>query len=245
MTTTNLPQPRASRLLGLALSAVLVTAGLRAETTPPANAASASESKIARFAIGAEVGTAGYGPVIVLTASKHFTFDLGYTWFSYNYDYSDSDAEYKAKLKLSNLQAIANWHPFAGTFHLSAGGFLTDNKLDIVAKPKAGSTYDIGNTSYTAAQVGTLSGSAEISKGVAPFVGLGWSKAPTKSGFGFFFELGVLFIDDPSAELSATGPIANDATFKANLQKEVKDINDDLSGLKYYPIAQLGLMYRF
>ncbi|MFT3783583.1 MAG: hypothetical protein QM790_16340 [Nibricoccus sp.] len=204
-----------------------------------------NSSPVPRFAIGAEIGTAGYGPVTVFTVSKHFTVDVGYTWMSYSYDYTNSDADYNAKLKLSNIQGRINWHPFAGTFHLSAGAFQTDNKIDLVGKPKAGGNFSIGDADYTAAQVGNLTGTAEIGSGVAPFVGLGWSKTPAKKGFGFFFDVGVLFIDAPTVTMNVTGPIAIDPTFKANLQKEIRDMNDDLSSYKYYPIVQLGLLYRF
>jgi hypothetical protein len=242
MILKSIQHTRAARFLGMALSVCLVAIGLHAESAP----APTTESKASRFAIGAEAGTAGYGPVLVVTASKHFTLNVGYTWLNYDYDYTDTNGDYKAKLKLSNFQAMANWHPFAGTFHLSAGAFATENKMDMTGVPKAGNTYDIGGTIYTAAQVGTLTGAAEISSGVAPFLGLGWTKVPTKSGFGFFFEVGVLFINAPTVKLATTGgTLANDPTFKSNLHKEEQTINDDLSSFKYYPVAQLGLIYRF
>ena len=230
---------RASLFLGLALSASLVTIGLNAQTTPT------TTESIPSFAIGAEAGTVGFGPVVVLTASKHFTANIGYTWLNYDYDFSDKNGDYKAKLKFSNVQAIANWHPFAGSFHVSAGVFLTDNKVDSTALPKANATYQIGDVTYTGAQVGTVSGTTELSKGAAPFVGLGWSKAPGKSGFGFFVDMGVILSNTPQTKLTATGPVASDPTFKANLSKEEQNINDELDSLKYYPIIQIGLMYRF
>jgi hypothetical protein len=233
---------RAVRFLGMALSVCLAVIGLHAESAP----APTTESKASRFAIGAEAGTVGFGPVLVVTASKHFTLDVGYTWLNYDYDYSDAGGDYKTKLKLSNFQAIANWHPFAGTFHLSAGAFVTENKMDMTGVPKAGNIYEIGDASYTAAQVGTLTGTTEISSGVAPFLGLGWTKVPTKSGFGFFFEVGVLFINAPTVKLAATGgTLSNDPAFKSNLHKEEQTINDDVSSFQYYPVAQLGLIYRF
>jgi hypothetical protein len=236
----------ATRLLGLALSALLTTASLRAETSSAsAPVPTKTEASIPRFAIGGEIGTVGWGPVVVLTASKHFTANLGYTWFNYDYDYSDTDGDYKAKAKLSNIQAIANWHPFAGTFHLSAGAFLTDNKVDMTAVPSGNKTYEIGDGTYTAAQVGTLAGTAVISDGVAPFLGLGWAKSPGKSGFGFYFDVGILFIDAPTATFYATGPIANDPNFKANLRKEEQSINDDLSSFEFYPVIKMGFVYRF
>src|SRR6185369_14877204 len=75
-----------------------------------ARAPQKEEPKAPRFAIAAEVGTVGYGPAVVVTASKYFSATVAYTWFSYDYDFSDTDGDYNGKLKLSNFQAIANWH---------------------------------------------------------------------------------------------------------------------------------------
>jgi len=207
----------------------------------------ANESEpIARVAIGAEIGTAGYGPVAVITANKYLTASVGYTWLDFEDTYDSDDASYDGKLKFSNIQARLNWHPFAGNFHLSAGAFISDNTVDIVGRPKADSTYEFGGNVYTAAEVGTVAGRMNIVDDTVPFVGLGWTKTPAKSGFGFFFEVGVLFIDAPQATLTSRGgTLSNDPELKAALAREVDDINDDLKDLEFYPVVQLGLIYRF
>ena len=219
------------------MSATLLTSTLRAETT---------KSKASPIAIGAEIGTAGYGPIAIVTATKHLTASIGYTWFDFDYDTSSGDSDYTGKLKLKNIQGIVNWHPFAGTFHLSAGAFITNNKVDVIGKLKPGNTYDIGGASYTSAQVGTLTGNVELTKGTVPYIGLGWAKKPTKSGFGIFANAGVLFTSAPEAKLNSIGgTLSSDPTLQANLRKEEKDVNKDLKPLRYYPVAQFGLMYRF
>lgn len=230
----------AARLAGLALTSFLLAASLRAEP-----AATASDPAIPRFAIGAEAGTAGFGPVVTFTANKRFTASFGYTFLNFDYDVSDEDADYTGELKLSNLQAMLNWHPMAGTFHLSAGAVLTNNKVNVIGKPNANATYDIGDATYTGAQIGRLDGTVELSKGVAPYLGLGWSKSPAASGLAFFFNLGVIFTDSPSSQLHVTGPIAGDANFQRELRKEQANLDDELDAFKFYPVVQFGLMYRF
>jgi len=227
----------ARRLAGLALAALLATAALRAQPT-----ATTSEP-MPRFAAGVEAGTAGFGPVVVFTASRYVTASVGYTFLSYDYDFSDADTDFNGTLKLSNLQAILNWHPKAGAFHLSAGVVVTNNKIDITAKPT--NTYEIGDTTYTLAQIGTLDGTVKIGKGAKPYVGLGWSKTPVNSGFGFFCDLGVIFMESPKVTMRSTGPIASDAGFQRDLRQEEQNVNDDLDEFKYYPVIQIGALYRF
>jgi hypothetical protein len=243
----------AARLAGLALSVCLLGSTLRAETqAPDAKAVEApkNEATATPVAIGAAVGTAGYGPFVIVTASENFTVTLGYTFFDYTYNTSSSDADYNGKLKLSNVQGIVNWHPFGGAFHLSAGGFLSNNKVSVTGKPNANSTYTINNTVYTGAQVGSITGNVELAKSAVPYIGLGWAKKPLKSGFACFADIGVIFTPSAQASLSANGPIASDTsivgqTFQTNLRQEETKVNNDLKPLRYYPIVQVGLMYRF
>jgi len=223
-------------VLGLAMAVCLGTA--------PLNAASV-ETKTTPFAIGAEIGTAGYGPTVIFTLSKYFTATGGYTWLKYNYNASSSDADYNGKLKLSNVQAFVNWHPFAGTFHLSAGAFFSNNRVGVTGQPKSSSTFDVGGTTYTAAQVGTMSGNVELAKNMEPYLGLGWTKKPLNGGIGYFVDFGILFTPTAKASLTASGSIANDPTFQTNLRKEEREIDHDLKPLRYYPIVQAGMLYRF
>ncbi|MFT3868586.1 MAG: hypothetical protein QM715_08810 [Nibricoccus sp.] len=227
----------ARRFAGLALIAMLTASALQAEPSTTTSQATP------RLAVGLEAGSAGVGPVVVFTTSKSITANVGYTFLSYDYDFRNADTDFDGTLKLSNLQAILNWHPKAGAFHLSAGVVVTNNKMDITAKPT--NSYKIGDTTYTLAQIGTLDGTVKIGKGAKPYLGLGWSKTPAKSGFGFFCDIGVIFMESPKVSMRSTGPIASDANFQRDLRKEEQDVNDKLDKFKYYPVIQIGGLYRF
>lgn len=241
----------AAAIGGFSLFAFLVSTS-RADNAPAETTAAAApaakstaEAKLSRYAFGAEAGSAGYGPVFVFTLSKSFTASLGYTWLSYSHTVTASDADYDGKLKFSNLQALFSWHPWSGCFHLSAGGFIANDKLEVTGRPEASGSYKVGDGVYSATQIGTLKGQSKLINGFAPYLGIGWSKTPGKSGFGAFIDLGVVFISSPRADLAVTGPIATDATFQGNLRKDQQDLNDKLKDYRYCPIIQAGLLYRF
>jgi len=223
-------------MLGLALSICLFPTALRAENI---------EVKTTPWALGAEIGTAGYGPTVIFTFSKHFTATGGYTWLHYSYDAHSTDARYSGKLELSNMQGLVNWHPTGGSFHFSAGAFISRNKVTISGKPTNGATIDVGGTPYDPSQVGTIAGEVKLAQNLEPYVGFGWAKPPLKGGIGFFADIGILFTSAAKTTLVATGPIASNPTFQTNLHQEEKDINHDLKPLRYYPIIQTGLLYRF
>jgi hypothetical protein len=63
--------------------------------------------------------------------------------------------------------------------------------------------------------------------------------------WGVVTNLGVAFLGRPHAALSATGPIASDPGFQDDLNQEQRDVEDDLSFLRFYPVLSISLFYRF
>ncbi len=228
------------------MSATCLLAGLASTASlATAQQAPADKDTASRIALVAEAGTAGFGPSLIITANEKFTFTLGYTWLDYDYDVETDDADYNGKLNLSNIKALANWHPFSGTFHFSAGLFATDNEVSITARPAPGNVFEVNGVDYPTNRIQSITGTATFEDDIAPYVGIGWAKSPANSGFAFYATLGVLFAGDPNARLSATGPAAGTTQFQNNLRAEERDINDDLGVLGAYPVLQFGLQYRF
>ncbi len=236
MKPTLLPTSAAALVASLSLA----TAANAQEIPAPTSATEPS-----RFALVAEGGTAGFGPSLIYTVNPKFTVTVGYTWLDHNYDVESDDNEYDGKLKLSNFKALANYHPWAGSFHFSGGIFATDNKVDVTLRPTERQTYEINGNEYSSTLINSLGGSASFEDDVAPYIGIGWAKNPANSGLSFYATLGVFFAGDASANLTATGPIVLDPQFQADLRAEERDINDDLEDLGAYPVAQLGILYRF
>jgi hypothetical protein len=145
------------------------------------------------FALSAEAGTLGLGASAWFTFNDSFTVSAGYNGLGYDHDLTTSDVDYAGKLKLSNIPVMLNWHPFKGTFRLAAGLVVGKNNVEVTGRPKGGATYQINGVTYTAAQVGSLTGIAKFADGTMPYVGLGWAKTPKKKGFAVLADFGVLF----------------------------------------------------
>jgi hypothetical protein len=76
-------------------------------------------------------------------------------------------------------------------------------------------------------------------------VGLGW--ASRGQGFGFGFDLGVVYQGSPGVTLIPSGPpsVINDPTFQADLERERQAVEDDISEYDLYPVVALTLSYTF
>ena len=105
-------------------------------------------------------------------------------------------------------------------------------------------TQTFGGNTYTSAEVGTLTGVFSLSS-FMPYVGIGFGN-PIGKRIGFGLDLGVGFGSVPGVDLSASGPIASDATFQADLNDREAEIQNDIPTLlKYYPVASLYLSFGF
>ena len=168
---------------------------------------------------------------------------LGFNTYNLTYSTTDSDIDYDAELKLQNTSLLLDWHPFSGVFRLSGGLINNQNKLGLTGTPTG--TTTIGNSSYTPAEIGTLTGNVGFKKTV-PYAGIGWGNAAAQDKhFGFNFDIGVIFQGSPSVRLSSNGTLANDATFQSELRQEEQDLQADLKDFKYYPVISFGISYRF
>ena len=57
-------------------------------------------------------------------------------------------------------------------------------------------------------------------------------------------DLGVLSQGDPSVSLSASGALAGDPSFEADVAAERVDLQADIDGFDLMPYASLGLVFK-
>jgi len=204
---------------------------------------SAAWADSGRIAIAARAGTLGLGGDLMVNVLDDLNLRLGVGAFSLDFDGERSDIDYDFGMDMLTFPVTLDWYPFDDKLHLSAGVVLNETDVDV------DSTYsgsvEINGVTYTASEVGVLSGDFGFDN-VAPYIGIGWGNAFGKSRrWGFVTDLGVAFIGSPDVSLSATGTLASDPTFRANLAAEEGDLEDDLEDFKIYPVLSANLYFRF
>jgi len=196
-----------------------------------------------RLAIGAKTGTLGLGGEVMVNVMPDVNLRLGIGTFSFSHDEEYSDVDYDFDLDLLTYPITLDWYPFGGSFHISAG--VVFNDTDISLDSSYSGSLEIGGNTYTAAEIGVLSGDLDLN-GIAPYVGLGWGNPFDKEKrWGFVTDLGVAFIDSPDVDLSGTGTLSGNAAFLADLAIETADLEDDLEGFAIYPVFSASLYFRF
>lgn len=194
--------------------------------------------------VTAKVGTLGLGAEASLGLTDFFTVRAGINRYDYEFDATEDDITYDFQYELESNTAILDWHPFAGNFRISAG--LVDNGNRIVGVAQPASDYTIGSNTYTADEIGSLSGIVSFDDR-ATFLGIGWSTTGgSDNGLGFAVELGLLKQGSPAVELSASeSGLISDPQFQEDIQEEEDALESDLSDYDTHPVVSIGISYAF
>lgn len=134
-------------------------------------------------------------------------------------------------VKFDAFQVTGDWYPAGEGFRLSAGGVVNNNKITVAG---TGTVNNVPNVNVT----------AEVkmdNAGLAPYLGIGYMVKPkADKGFGFNFDLGVMF-QNPKATLTASGGGVTEADRAAQERK----MQDAVDQLKYMPVLGFGINYSF
>lgn len=155
--------------------------------------------------------------------------------------------EYEGKYKNAIGGAFLDYHPFSGTFRLSAGLMVSSMNVGATASMADNSSLNIGDKQYGFDEISGANAKLTWNK-VQPYVGIGWG-ASTESGFFFAADIGVLFIGSPNLSYGVNtngtmSPAWHDELDR-NIAKEKENVLDDIRKLKVFPVIMLGVGYSF
>lgn len=189
--------------------------------------------------IDVHASTLGMGAGFAIPVSENTAARLSLNKFNYTYSTTSDNINYSSTLKLESLAALFDWHVFSGITHLTAGMIYNNNSFDMVGIPGTGSIYNINGSPYT---LTSLNANITFNK-VVPYLGFGWGGRPSKTGFSFKTDFGVMFQGAPQATLSVTGTGASAAANDVAIAQA--RLNEDMKSFSIYPVISLGMGYAF
>ncbi len=150
--------------------------------------------------IGTQAAIFGLGLNVKGKVSENLGVRLGFDTFSINdYEVEDETTKYNFDLKLQDVMLVGDYHPWEGSFKLSAGMIVNSSELDgdITPNTRGADTieFDFNNKhyKYSLSELGSIQTKVDFDP-VAPYVGFGWDTSfDKKSGLGFTFDLGVAY----------------------------------------------------
>ena len=212
----------------LALSALLTTT------------VAAQDSGGLSFGVAPNVSTLGFGVDVGLGLHSRITVRAGGSYMPIEPSFTASDLSWEFSLPTTQFMGMVDVFLIGG---LRVTGGVRYKTEDIAALVQYTGSVDIGGTTYQGADVGEVTG-ALVTKDFAPYVGFGFGNV-AKRGLGFLLDLGVALHGAPEVALAASGPIASDPVFVADLEQERADFEDAVDWVKFYPIVKIGLTLGF
>ncbi len=186
--------------------------------------------------VDVHASTLGLGLGVAFPVNQCLAVRAGFNQYNYSLNTStggaNSSVSYAGTLKLSSYDAMLDWFPFHGYTHLTAGVVYNQNKFDLTSS----GPFTLNGVQYT---TGAINASLTF-RPWAPYLGIGWSGKPSRKGWSFKSDLGVLFQGAPSSTLTT-----NNAAATAALAAEQAQLNDKLRHYRYYPVVAIGLGYAF
>ncbi len=198
-----------------------------------------------RFSLAVGGGTQGGSVEGAYSVNPYLTLRAQGAFIDFDVDFKSSDVKYKGTLNHNTGGGFVDLHPFANPFVLSGGFVAGERKVKVHADPTASAVVKINGVPYQASQIISVDGDIALGD-TAPFAGIGFDNTYTHRGhWGFRAMAGVIFGDTPKVTLHANGPFADNATVLANLAAEQLSLQQDAKDYRYYPVAQVGVSYRF
>lgn len=202
----------------------------------------AAEARDKRFSLGVSGGSLGIGPELSWRPSELFGVRANAGFLGFNHDETANALTYQGRLKLNSFGLLADFYPMAGNFRVSGGARLNKNKVDVTTTPL--SSVTLGAVVYTPAQIGTIAGTIKVNE-VTPQVTIGYG-GRIVSGLYAGIEAGALYQGKPKvANYTASGGLAADPAFNANLLLEKAALEDKVSKYEVFPVLQVNLGWRF
>jgi len=190
-----------------------------------------------------QVGSLGPGLNIGYKFNPYFDVRANVNGLKYSRDVEVNDVKYNGDLKLLTAGLLADYYPFANGFRFTAGAYYNGNKLS----GNGYSTkdyYGIDPNDY-----GYETASVEYKK-FAPYVGFGYQTNDDDSNWIFTADVGIMYQGKAKVKNSTT---CYSAVVCSALQSQIdrenaeqrQDIQDKADKLKWYPVASIGIGYRF
>lgn len=210
------------------------------------------------LAIGFKAGSTGAGVEFATPLASKITLRAGASFFSYNPTLVEDGMPIDGEIKLRTISAGIDLYPYKNSFHITPGVTMYNgNHATGTTFIAAGSSFTLNDTTYTSSPDDPVQGTFDVVFGrkFAPSLTLGFGNMLRRDGhWSVPVDFGFEYLGQPKFTLNMTGsacnadgcgPIQGDPTTVANLQAAQTNVNNSLSALRFYPIASVGVAYRF
>ena len=239
---------RIFQLLGLVAAMLLAT-----------NVHAQDKKLFNHLAIGAEVGTTGWGFEVAMPLTHYVTFRTGFTTlprFNVNFDIDyttkgvEKNVDVRGRVHMSDYKLLADIYPFKhSSFHVTGGFYAGLPDLGTVRNTgllevDEGEGLEIGDVFVRPDETGTVHLKLQT-KSFKPYVGLGFGRPiSSKHKTSVAFDLGVMFWGKPALKVYSPDEDGWIKMRKDDIDnKDFHDAVKIIERVKVYPVLNLRIYH--
>jgi len=208
------------------------------------------------YAVGFRAGTLGTGIEIATPLAGRINLRSGFNFFAFTDPFSIDGVGYDARLRLQSSQTTLDW--FMGGFHISPGFLYFKSGMTAPTSVGPGRTFVLGTQTFLNSVDDPVTGSSSViyPRKFAPLLLFGYGNLLPRSGqhLSLPVEVGVAYTGAPLINVALNGTacvtdgcvnFSQNADAQKFLKQEIQILNEDLKHYPVFPIATVGLAYRF
>ena len=188
---------------------------------------------------------------------------LGGEYFKYSSSFAEDGANVTASLQVGRGVAALDWFPFHNGFRISPQvAFAIQTQVQANVIVPAGQTISLDGHDFTSSAANPLQGSGFVdTRKAAPGISIGWGNISPRGGgrISFPVEVGFYYIGQPNLRVNFSGTacdteqpasigcedVTQDPDFQKSLNAFVVRNQHNVSYASFFPIASIGIGYRF
>ncbi len=208
------------------------------------------------FAVAAKISNDGAGIDLATPLAERVNLRVGAGFLSAGTSLDEDGMHVDGTFVLQGVTAAVDLYPFHhSSFHISPGvNFHNDTHVSAQLSVPSGGRFSLGDEDYTSSPVDPIHGTAHFRFGnrVAPRFTVGFGNMLPHGGkhWSVPFEIGFQYVSTPTVHLDLAGSACSSdgcgtIVGDPNILAEQKDLENDLSALRVFPVVSLGVSYRF
>jgi len=200
-----------------------------------------------------KAGTLGIGADLTVGLFEQLNVRIGGNYFTYTMeDFASGEMdddegineieEVDAELNLQSVALLVDLHPWKTPVRITGGVIFHNN--EVAASDDTVQRVEVSGREYT---VSDIRAAVTFENEVAPYIGIGYGNAVRDdSRWHFALDVGAMFHGEPQIDLSATAsdPLLQ-ALLDSDIEQEIAEAEVDMGDFTIYPVASVGLSYRF
>lgn len=220
------------------------------------------------LAVSVSVGTLGPGLQLATPLARRFNLRVGANVFQYGTTLSQDDVNYNAALRMQSGHVSLDWFPFHGGFRISPG-YMVYNGLKVKANlaVPGNQSFTINDTDYYSDPYDNIHGNALVTFPTSgPRITIGWGNMIPRDRYRHIsipVELGMVYFGTGTTALNFGGSacsqavatpadeaiycqnVTTDPSFQTNVSGEQAKIQKNLTYVRFFPILDVGISYKF